>query len=274
VATSDPTYRRARFGSVLRRLRDQCGLTQSAAAAQVGVSVDKINRVESGRVTLEVPLLHALLDLYGVHDQDIREVLEDMVTNLAKRTWWQTYGVHLPLQDFLGLEQDATSAWAWEPLLIHGRLQTKRYAEHLLTAGDGVVLGGQDRVASMVAVRMERQRAVTSKLTVVLGAAALQTIVGGPDVMREQIAHLLTRQDVELRILPLERPHVGLDGAFTLLDFPDGGQLAAIENLVTTTYVDDTDSLAIYSRAADQLTKLALDPSASRAYLEEHVRTL
>lgn len=274
MATSAPTYRRARFGGVLRRQREQCGMTLDAVAAQVGVGVDKINRVELGRVKLDVPLLRRLLDVYGVQDPETREVLEDMVVNLAKRTWWQTYGVHLPLQDFLGLEQDATAAWVWEPLLVHGRLQTERYAEHLLIAGHGVVPGGQERVDAMVAVRMKRQHTVTSKLTVVLGAAALQTVVGGPDVMREQIAHMLTRQDVELRVLPVEHPHVGLDGAFTLLDFPDGGRLAAIENLVTTTYVDDPDSLAVYGRAADHLTKLALDPSASRAFLESHIRTL
>ncbi|MQS17518.1 helix-turn-helix domain-containing protein [Streptomyces kaniharaensis] len=274
MATSDPTYRRARFGSVLRRLREQCQLTQGAAAAQAGVGVDKINRVELGRVALGVPLLRTLLDLYGVQDSDRRNAMEDMVVNLAKKSWWNTYSLHLPLQDFLGLEQDAEAAWAWEPLLVHGRLQTERYAEALLASGDEVIPGGQDRVESMVAVRMHRQDVVTSALTVVLGAAALDTVVGGPDVMREQIAHLLTRKEVELRILPVGRPHVGLDGAFTILSFPDGGQLAAVESLVTTSYFDDPESLSLYGRAAKQLTDLALDPSASRAYLEERVRAL
>jgi transcriptional regulator with XRE-family HTH domain len=274
VATSDATYRRARFGGGLRQLREQRKLTQRAVATAAGVGVDKINRVESGRVALDMELLRTLLDIYEVQDRALRAALEAMVENLSLPGWWQTYALAPALRDFLGLEQDASAVWAWEPLLVHGRLQTERYAEHLMLSGDDVVLGGKERVASMVTVRMKRQRAVTNRLTVILGAAALQTVVGGPDVMREQIAHLLTRTDVELRILPLGRPHVGLDGAFTLLDFPDGGRLAAVENLVTTAYIDDQDSLDVYGRAADQLTKLALDPSASRTLLEDHVRAL
>ncbi|MEV7775394.1 helix-turn-helix transcriptional regulator [Kitasatospora sp. NPDC086791] len=274
MATSAQTYRRARFGSVMRRLREQLGLTQSAVAAQVGVGVDRINRVESGRVKLEVALLRALLDLYGVQDQVRRDAMEDMVVNLAKPDWWANYSLHLALQDYLGLEKDASAAWAWEPLLVHGRLQTRRYAEALLASGEGVIPGGRERVEDMVAVRMHRQEVVTSALTVVLNSAALDTIVGGPDVMREQIAHLLTRSEVDLRILPTGRPHVGLDGAFTRLTYPDGGELACVESLVTTSYFDDPESLSLYGRAAEQLTDLALDPSASRAYLEERARAL
>ncbi|WP_331731668.1 helix-turn-helix transcriptional regulator [Kitasatospora sp. NBC_01300] len=274
MATSPQTYRRARFGSVLRRLREQRKLTQSAVAAQVGVGVDKINRVESGRVKLEVPLLRTLLDTYGVQDQVRRDAMEDMVVNLAKPDWWASYSLHLALQDYLGLEKDALAAWAWEPLLVHGRMQTKRYAEALLSAGESVIPGGRERVENMVAVRMHRQEVVTSSLTVVLNSAALDTEVGGPDVMREQIAHLLTRSEVDLRILLAGRPHVGLDGAFTKLRFPDGGELACVESLVTTSYYDDADSLTLYERAAGQLTELALDRSASRAYLEERARVL
>jgi hypothetical protein len=98
-------------------------------------------------------------------------------------------------------------------------------------------------------------------------------------VIRGQIEHLIEASqlpNISFRVLPLDHggPHLGLDGAFTLFDFPDGGQLANLESLVNSIYLEDTASLEAYSRAFEQISQRALDEDASRGYLDQMARAL
>ncbi|WP_221888890.1 Scr1 family TA system antitoxin-like transcriptional regulator [Streptomyces sp. WAC08241] len=87
---------------------------------------------------------------------------------------------------------------AYVPDMIWGTLQTEAYAAVVL---EQVVTfhGVPNDVAAGVTERMQRQRVLHDgghHYHVVLGEQALYTNIGGPEVMREQIARLL--RDVEL----------------------------------------------------------------------------
>ena len=278
-----PPFRRLRLGRVLRRLREERGLTQEQAAQHIGVTDDRISRAEKGRSKIDIPMLRALLDAYGVKDQDLRSALEEIARSAAKRGWWLTHQSSLlaAFADFLGLEEDATGLSIWESTLIPGHLQTREYARALLQGGVGIVHSSVERAEDLVQVRMERQRLLEGekplRLSVVLGLPALQSGIGGADVMRRQIQHLLVQSKsptIELQVLHPEKTgaHAGLDGAFTIFSFPDGGSLASIETLVTTLYVDDDNSVAAYRCAHDQLKRLALTPAATQELLAELTR--
>ncbi|UXY27813.1 DUF5753 domain-containing protein [Streptomyces sp. HUAS TT20] len=94
--------------------------------------------------------------------------------------------------------QQARHGRAYIPTMIWGTLQTEAYATVILRQ---VVdfLGVPDDVPVGVAKRMERQQVLYDgehHYEVILGEQALYTNVGGPEVMREQIARLLRDQDL------------------------------------------------------------------------------
>ncbi|WP_331727187.1 helix-turn-helix domain-containing protein (plasmid) [Kitasatospora sp. NBC_00374] len=276
-SNSEQDLRRTRVGGILRRLREQTGKTLEVASEEAGIKIDRLSRLERGVVRIDVPVVRALLDVYGVQDRQVRAALEEMVRSLTSPTWWQSYNrsLHIALKNYLGLEETASSVWAWQPLLIPGRLQVEEYSRALLHAGVGIVHDGPEQAEALVRVRQERQHRVTTPLTVVIGEAALRNPVGDPKVMRAQIRHLLIQDPAvtTVLVLPAERgAHVGLDSAFSVLDFPDGARVATVETLVTTLYLDDETSLDAYAKAMVQITDLALDPSATRTFLEQLVR--
>lgn len=281
--TSPPTFRRRRLGGALRRLREERGLTQQEAADQIGYRIDRISRAEMGRTKIEVPLLRALLDVYGVDDAELRSALEDMARNVSQRGWWHSYAsfLHLAFQDFLGLEHDARRVQTWQTMLIPGLLQTEDYARTLLEAGNGIVHTSPERIAKLVSVRMERKKALVKEeplhLSAIISEAALHDTIGNTTVMRAQIEHLAeaaTKPNIDLRIMPLDSggPHVGLDGPFTLFSFPDGGELASLEALVNSFYLEEEESVAAYSRAFEQLSTRALDQEATLTHLAQMTR--
>jgi hypothetical protein len=79
-------------------------------------------------------------------------------------------------------------------------------------------------------VRLIRQRRLSGgqhpiELTVIVDEVALRRPIGGSDVMRAQLRHVLDlaqEPGVQLTVLPADNcPHIGMDGAFILLDFPE-----------------------------------------------------
>ncbi len=274
------SYRRGRLGGVLGRLRDQAGMTQGEVAAQLSITDDRISRVENGKGKLDIPLLRALLGVYGIDDPEMVSALEDMVRNVVSRGWWYSYNsyLHTAYQDFLGLEGDADEVKTWQTLLIPGRLQTEEYARALLVAGQGIVHSSPEQVAKLVAVRMQRQgHPWPRQFSVILSEAALRGSIG-TEITRRQIEHLIITSEtpaVDLRVMPLSvGPHVGLDGPFSLFRFPDGGRLAHLESLVSSFYLEDSGSVAAYARGFEQLMSIALDQDDSRAHLEHLARSL
>ncbi|GAB2833941.1 hypothetical protein GCM10022221_35980 [Actinocorallia aurea] len=104
-------------------------------------------------------------------------------------------------------------------------LQTPGYARSLLLAG------GVHNPDQAVEKRMRRtailDRAPTPpELWALVAETALLPVVGGSDVMREQLAHLIamsTRRNVILRVVPNRTgAHVGLDGAFKIISIREG----------------------------------------------------
>ncbi|MFF2953167.1 DUF5753 domain-containing protein [Kitasatospora sp. NPDC057965] len=201
-----------------------------------------------------------------------------MTRNISERGWWHSYASFLTLtfQDFLGLEGDAELMRSWETL-VPGRLQTEEYTRLLLAAGQGIVHSTREHLESRVAVRMERQRKLNRPHEIVLSEAAVLGRIGDAGAMKRQIVHLREqsdRDDINLRILPLScGPHLGLDGAFTIFTFPDGGQLVGLEALLNSFYLEDEDSLRTYNAAFDQIRDLALDEKQSKAFLERAAHT-
>jgi hypothetical protein len=103
-------------------------------------------------------------------------------------------------------------------------------------------------------------------------------IVGGPEVMRTQLKHLLAlmeRDNVDLHVMPVEVTlHDGLDGDFLTLDFAEAQSIGYIEYPDGAVYVQDQDTVELYTLAADRLCAAALPEAESRSFIKRRITAL
>ncbi len=113
----------------------------------------------------------------------------------------------------------------FQPSIVPGLFQTENYARTVLTTGRVV-----KDIELTIRRRMERQKVLTRTdpplLWVLLDEGVLDRPVGGPEVMREQLARLLEVSElphVSVRVIPRKVGfHVGLEGAFLLASVKEG----------------------------------------------------
>ena len=99
--------------------------------------------------------------------------------------------------------------------------------------------------------------------------AALHRPIGGREVMKAQVAHLLElmeQPNVTLQIMPFRfGAHAGEGGAFTLLRFPEPElpDVVYLEQLVSASYLDKTEYVERYARTMDRLTVDSQPPEST-----------
>ena len=190
-----PTVRRRRLGAELRRLRDSAGYKLEEVAGMLGVAPSTLSRIETGKAPTKSAYLSHLLELYQVTDPGQRQILVDMAREGHRKGWWAAYDDVLPsgLGVYVGLEAEASGLRSYEIGVVHGLLQTTDYARAILRAS--APRHTADQIERLVDLRMERQRRLDDNppldLWVIHDEAVIRRTVGGPVVMRHQLAHLL-----------------------------------------------------------------------------------
>lgn len=124
-------------------------------------------------------------------------------------------------QQVAELEVRAAEICTFQTRMIHGLLQTESYVRAVLSALDPTDL--DDRTA----VRLARQRVLERQeppvFRTVLSEAALRQEIGGREVMRGHLAHLLSFEDdprINVQVLPFAvGAHAELQGSFNLYRF-------------------------------------------------------
>jgi hypothetical protein len=256
-------------------------LTGDQVADRVGWSASKLSRIENAHTVPGDAEIRQLLDLYEVEGHYADELFV-LAQEAAGKGWWETYSPTLPpdYASLIGLEAEAQAALSWEPLIVPGLLQTGDYARE-------VTNGYLERIDPVppsetrrrVEARLARQRVLTRdnplRLSVVLDQSVLHRRFGDRSVMRAQVKRLLDlseRDNISLRILPLDGRHPIGTGAFVLLQFGEihdftYQDVVYIENLTGGRYVEEEDEVFRYKRSFDRLSDLAQDEEKSREIL-------
>jgi len=253
--TISPTARRRRLGIELRRLRELSGLTGVQVARELACSEAKISRIEAGKHAVRVADVVALLDVYKVADQSVRESLAAIARESGRRGWWVQYSDAIPdwFEVHLGLESAAVEIRLVETAVVPGLLQTPDYAAALIRAGQPLIPA--EEVDRQVGLRMARQARIYNdqvKLQVVIGEGALSTTVGPPSVMAEQMDALVKaarRPNVELRIIRFRSPgYAAFAQPFVILDFAedDDTGLVYIEHWRGGLHIDEAAAVSSY----------------------------
>ncbi|MDQ0948891.1 transcriptional regulator with XRE-family HTH domain [Streptomyces phaeochromogenes] len=274
-----PSVLRMILGRQLEELRTRAGLTFEEAGAAIGVSHSTIRRMEAAKVArLRLPDAEKLLQVYGVTDQQEIDTFLKSVREANKRGWWHTYRDVLPdwFSAYLSLEQAALQIRAYEAQFVHGLLQTEEYARALLGAGNPHA--ATEATERRVALRMRRQELLSRpsppRVWIVMDETVLRWPVGGPEVMRAQIDHLIavnSLPQVTLQIMPFKNgPHPAMRaGAFHLFRFrarelPD---IVYLNGLVGAVYLDKDDDVVVYREALDRLGAQATPARKTEALL-------
>lgn len=253
------------LGRQLEELRTRAGLTFEQAGEEIGVSHSTIRRLEAAKVArLRLPDVEKLLQVYGVRDRQEIDTFLKAAREANKRGWWHTYRDVMPdwFAAYLSLEQAALHIRAYEPEFVHGLLQTPAYARALLSAGNPHASSGATE--RRVALRMRRQEILTRpsppRLWVVMDETVLRWPVGGSDVMRQQVDHLIEVNrlpNVTLQIMPFAAgPHPAMRaGAFHVFRFraPELPDIVYLSALVGAVYLDKGDDVVVYREALDRL---------------------
>ncbi|MBF6329334.1 helix-turn-helix domain-containing protein [Nocardia transvalensis] len=274
VVERGPTALRIAIGGQLRKLREACGITREAAGEHIRGSHAKISRLELGRTGFKERDIKDLLTLYGVVDPDQREMLLDLVRKANQPGWWHRYSDLLPpwFETYLGLEGAAKSIRTYESQLIPGLLQTEEYARAVVALGHG-----QAAAARRVELRRRRQEILNISggplLWAVLDESLLHRPIGGRDVLRAQIEHLVETSDrpnVTIQVLPfLAGGHAAAGSSFTILRFAEQElpDIVYLEQLASALYLDRRVDIDIYRQVMEQLALQAESPERSRDML-------
>jgi transcriptional regulator with XRE-family HTH domain len=275
--------RRRRLAAELRRLRGEASLSIEETAAKLKWPGSKVSRIENRQVGVSPRDLRKLLDLYDVGDDAFREELLELGRRATERGWWQSYsGGVIPnaYANLIGLETEAATIRTYEPELVPGLLQTADYARAVIRAGrPGDTSGEIDR---RVEVRLERQEVLTRsdppppKVSVVLNEGVLARRVGGPEVMRAQMEHLVKERDranITVQILPFSAgEHPAMVGPFTMLTFLDPADpgVVNVENVRGALALENPEDTRSYDEVWNAIQAKAASPSDSRAIMRTY----
>ncbi|MBB1246690.1 helix-turn-helix domain-containing protein [Streptomyces durbertensis] len=274
-----PTVLRIVLGTHLRRLREASGITREAAGHAIRGSHAKISRLELGRVGYKERDVADLLTLYGVHDQKRREEFLTLARRANEPGWWHKYSDVLPnwLETLLGLEEAAAVIRTYEVQFVPGLLQTADYARAVVRLGHPAA--PVPEVDRRVDLRMRRQellgRRDGPKLWAVIDEAALRRPLGGREVMRGQLRHLLSFADdprVTIQIAPFAIGGLAAAGGpVTILRFlePDLPDIVYLEQLTSALYLDKRAEVESYVVVMDRLCAAAETHDRSMRFLTD-----
>lgn len=272
---SAPTVLRMILGRRLQERRQDAGKSLDDAAKALRVTSLTIRRLEKAEVALKPLYVEKLLETYGAERQEIDEFVV-----LAERAnepgWWHTYRDVLPnwFSAYVSLEAGARTLRTYEPHYVTGLLQTRAYAR-------GVLRGGfpheaDEDLGRRVDLRLRRQglleRPDAPTLWVVMEEAVLHRVVGGPEVMREQIERLLEVAELEhvsVDVVPFTAgAHVGACAPFTYFRFeePELPDIVYTEVLSGAMYLDQRADVVAHLEAHSRMSLLTSDAD-SRALL-------
>ncbi|MFC0848340.1 MULTISPECIES: helix-turn-helix domain-containing protein [Streptomyces] len=246
------------YGSELRRERERAGMTQGQLGGCLFCAASLIGQIETA---MKVPTrdfserLDAALGTEGRFSRLVGLVLRSQLP-----TWFQ---------QFAEMEARATYISTYQAQVMYGLLQTKEYAEALVAAHS------PEDLDTLVAARMERQRILERDtppaLWVVLDEAVLYREVGGKNVMRRQLAHLLNvcaRPWTYLQVLPFSvGEHPATLGSFTLLRFDDDPDLFYTESYDSAHMTANPPVIRERSVGYARLQATALSPEDSAALI-------
>ncbi|MFE0203418.1 helix-turn-helix domain-containing protein [Streptomyces sp. NPDC058985] len=254
----------ATVGRQLKLRREAVGMRAADFAVAVGYGEDLVYKVEGGK---RIPRLEYLdtadrvLDAGGLiaaMKEDVRRV------RYPKK-----------VRDLAQMEARAVELQLYDPLHIHGLLQTPEYSRALLSMRRPTYAA--DEIERFIAARVARKaifdREPAPELGFILEEWTLRRPLGGRQTLRDQLAHLLEVSglpSIELQVMPTDREeHAGVDGGIEVLKFADGSAVGRSPAVAGGRPVSAPRQLRILELRYGIIRAQALSPRQSTAFIEQ-----
>ncbi|MFJ1748816.1 helix-turn-helix domain-containing protein [Streptomyces sp. NPDC088116] len=267
------------LGGQLLAFREAVGLNQSRAAEVLSAQTAKVAKMERGWVPFRDPDIIALCKLYGVDDDEVVESLLRLAKLDRERRkakgWWNALDQG-NLREYIAMEDVALKVRLWQLSLIPGLFQTPDYIRAMMVSA--ISPDEIDRIEQLVDVRRRRQARLCGdhplQVHAVIWEAALRQLIGGPQVMGRQLAHLreLTElPNVHIQVLPFRTGgYPGIGGPFNILSFVEEGAVDVVhmDGLGSTDWVEGAEESAVYADLFGRLCSVSLSPYDSVQLIE------
>jgi Domain of unknown function (DUF5753)/Helix-turn-helix domain len=274
-----PTVLRMILSRQLQALREKAGMSYQQAGEAIYSSEWTIRRMERSEGGLKPLTLKSLLMAYGITDKSEIDAFLALARQAGTPGWWHRYDDILPawFRTAVGLEEAATLIRAYEPQVIPGLLQTEGYIRAITAASFPAAT--EDFSERAVALRLARQKLLhrpePPRYWVVLDETALRRPIGGLQVMRDQMEHLIEAAQfpgITIQVIPFATGwHPALYGMFWIFRFPDE-QLPDIvysEALTGANYLSTPEETARYTEALDRMCAQAASPEHTITILRD-----
>ncbi|MBX7268225.1 helix-turn-helix domain-containing protein [Micromonospora sp. Llam7] len=278
------TLRAQWLGQRLRALREERGMTLRLVAEHLQRDMSALGRYERADWPIRKGDVVALLDLYGFHDAAERARLLALAEEVWRTDRWdEDYGdvVDSSFIEYPWLESRAERVCCFHLTLVPGLLQTRDYAASVIRNASEPGTP-EATVERWVELRMTRQevlaRPAPVKIDAVLDESVLRRKVGGNDVFRGQLEHLVDlqrRRNVSIRVMSSSVAlHQGLDGTFWIFHLPEPyPAVAYVESLGGRLYMESPKAERFVG-AYRQLGKAALSPAESAELIARYAKEL
>jgi transcriptional regulator with XRE-family HTH domain len=255
------------LGDRLRAARLACSLSIQEASTFTSVTATELDRIEHGQMLISDPDVASLYGAYRIHDLRHQADLlasANHVRDLINDPWWveYTHTTSDPTATSRWLHQHADHILDVAIMTIPQPLRTRAYARALHHTAEHT--GAAAEHPSTDATNHPHRRDGPAH-TALIDEAALRRPVGGPDIHRDQLLHLLhlaRTHILDLRVLPLI-PHAGLTGSFTRWTFPDRPPVYGTTNTITSAFFEDHANHTRFATTLAAVTARALTADQS-----------
>lgn len=258
------------IGKQMKVLRERAGLTQRELGNQLGYSEELISSVERGRRTPQPELLTAadeVLDAGGVLKATIEDVERAKAKARVRHPAW--------FRDYARLEREAVEINDYSCHDIPGLFQTHGRARALYEMRKPLL--DEETIEQRVASRLARQEILTRwpppMVTAVIDESVLRRPLGGREVHKEQLEHLLrlgSMRSVELQVMPMDRTeHAGMGGPFILLTPKGKPQIGYTEVQHYARLTSDPEEVRILAARYGSIRAQALTMRESLALIKD-----
>ncbi|GIF75400.1 transcriptional regulator [Asanoa siamensis] len=254
-------------------------------------SLSKVMRIESGEVTISQNDLRPLLTYLGIKDKARVESLVAAAKLSKQRVqWWETpqYRDLLTpaIVQLMGLEQSAKEIRYFYPMVVPGRLQTPAYTRAVLETFSGEL--SEETIEARVRMREKRRETFLDPdehpdVFLVLDESVLYRQVGGAEVLREQLEHLLTLigdRRIAVRIIPFkEQSPIPMLATYEIVSLAatEGDEDEAVlyrESDTIDEIVEDKEKIRRHREIFDRVWHGAYDEQTSAGLIKDHATAL
>lgn len=275
----------------LREARETESMTQGEVAKSLDWSLSKVQRIESGEVTVSTTDLMAMVRHYGNVTAEDADRLVELVRVSRKGTgWWDKSGYkgHLsqPTIELLQFESEAALVRVFNPLVLPGLLQTAAYASGVIDKW----LPDMDpqRKKVKLEVRGLRREKFFARQThpdyrVLLDESVLRREVVKAEVMVKQLEDLLHKMEigrVDLRILKHDTSLPDPANPFIVLGFGDPHNGAITDSVLYEEAVPndristDPEQVKSHRLSFERMWQVAAEGASARKVIERRLGKL